>query len=160
MPAPLSVAIASALLVALWLLGRPRPRLTTRQDSAAIAALNREQIVRVLAEPVDASAASTATGPTLPPLPLPRSVGERQRFLSQLERWSRGSSEERLQAMRAASQWGQRAALPLLRRGRHDPDPQVALAAAQALERFRGRAAAPALLAQALPAPRRVSRTR
>lgn len=155
----ITAAGVAALLVALWLLGRPRPRLRSRQDTAAVAALNREQIVLVqtLASP---AAEDASSAPTQPSILLPRSAGERQRFLAQLERWSRGSSSERLRAMQASGQWGQRAALPLLRRGRHDPDPQVALAAAQALERFRGRAAAAPRGLQPLMPPRNVARTR
>ncbi|MEY3735699.1 MAG: hypothetical protein RLZZ624_758 [Cyanobacteriota bacterium] len=153
----LSVAAGSALLLALWLLGRPRPRLSSRQDTAAIAALNREQIVRLI-DPEDQAPAVSSEETALPLPPLPQQPAERVRFLAQLERWSRGGSQERLLAMQACAHWGQRAALPLLRRGRHDPDPAVALVAAQALERFRGRVAAPALAVQ--PLPRRVSRTR
>ena len=153
----LSVAAGSALLLALWLLGRPRPRLSSRQDTAAIAALNREQIVRLIEPEAQPPAAAPAVA-ALPLPPLPRRAAERVRFLAQLERWSRGDSQERLLAMQACAHWGQRAALPLLRRGRHDPDPAVALAAALALERFRGRVAAPSLPLQ--PLPRRVSRTR
>ena len=155
----LSVAIGSAVVLALWLLARPRPRLSSRQDMAAIAALNRDQIVRLI-EPGDGAAPGpvAAAAPELPPLP--RGAAERVRFLSLLERWSRGSNNERLLAMRACAHWGHRAALPLLRRGRHDPDPAVALTAAQALERFRGRSSVPAAQAQRLASPRRVSRTR
>lgn len=153
----LSVAAASALLVALWLLGRPRPRLSSRQDTAAIAALNREQIVRVIQPPEPAPA--TAGPPSSLPA-IPTSAAERLRFLAQLERWSRASTGDRLRAMQVCAQWGHRSVLPLLRRGRHDPDPGVALAAARGLERFRGRSAAPLHAAQPLPAPRRVSRTR
>ena len=155
----LSVAAGSALCLALWLLGRPRPRLSSRQDTAAIAALNRQQIVRLI-EPAEAppSAPVADAAPELPPLP--RGAAERVRFLSRLERWSRGSNSERLLAMRACAHWGHRAALPLLRRGRHDPDPSVALTAAQALERFRGRSSVPATQAQLPSSPRRVSRTR
>lgn len=159
MPSTLSVAGAFALFVVLWLLGRPRPTLTSRQDSSAIAALNREQIVRVL-DPVPANdrAVVSALESTVP---LPRTPGERQRFLAQLDRWSRGSNDDRLRAMRASAAWGQRSALPVLLRGRHDPDPRVSLAAAQALERFRGRSAASGQGdPQALRAPRNVSRTR
>ncbi|MFM8524906.1 MAG: HEAT repeat domain-containing protein [Cyanobacteriota bacterium] len=158
MPPTLSAAGAAALLVVLWLLGRPRPRLSSRQDTAAVAALNREQIVRVLRPEPEAEPKAPAVL-IEPVLPLPRTAAERHRFLRQLERWSRGSDSDRLRAMQASGRWGQRAVLPLLRRGRHDPDPRVALAAAQALERFRGRSAAPGGL-QALTAPRNVSRTR
>jgi len=158
MPPTLSAAGVAALLVLLWLLGRPRPKLTSRQDSSAIAALNRGQIVRVL-DPGPPKDGAPVMAPE-PTVPLPRSAGERQRFLAQLERWSRGSSEERLRAMRASAAWGQRSALPVLLRGRHDPDPRVAWAAAQALERFRGRSAAPGSNgAQAPRPPRNISRT-
>lgn len=159
MPPTLSAAGAAALLVVFWLLGRPRPRLSSRQDTAAVAALNREQIIRVL-EPGPAEPESVPATPAEPALILPRTAAERRHFLSQLERWSRGSDSDRLRAMQASARWGQRAVLPLLRRGRHDPDPRVALAAAQALERFRGRPAAAPSGVQTLTAPRNVSRTR
>ena len=45
---------------------------------------------------------------------------------------------ERLQAMQEAKRWGDRRCLPLLRRGQRDATVAVALAAARALEAFRG----------------------
>ena len=76
----------------------------------------------------------------------------------------RSGGASRLNAVRAARQWGDRATLPLLRQALRDPDPAVVLEAAAAIERFRGRPTQPrpeagrAVERQALP--RRVARTR
>ncbi|MEB3331787.1 MAG: HEAT repeat domain-containing protein [Synechococcaceae cyanobacterium] len=92
----------------------------------------------------------------------PRSVAQRRMLLRQLGQLARGDDRQRRQAMKLARRWGDRAALPLLRRGLHDPDPQVMREAALAIERFRGRPQAPvAAAARVQPAPpRNVSRTR
>ncbi len=82
-------------------------------------------------------------------------------FLTALEGLYRGDAASRLQAIQAAHRWGDRRSLPLLRRGLRDADPAVMLAAARAIERFRGRPAASAVKAVAYrsASPRKVSRT-
>ena len=69
---------------------------------------------------------------------LPDTPQEARDHLKWLEQLSRGSGAERLQAMQEAKRWGDRRCLPLLRRGQRDATVAVALAAARALEAFRG----------------------
>ncbi|MEB3183157.1 MAG: HEAT repeat domain-containing protein, partial [Cyanobacteriota bacterium] len=87
--------------------------------------------------------------------------GQERAYLARLVSLYRGEGEARLRAIEAIDQWGDRRALPLLRRALRDSDPLVMRAAALAIERFRGRTTAAAPLAAQPPAaPRRVSRTR
>ena len=53
--------VIAAVLAACWLLGRPRPKLLSSTDTAAVAALNRGQMELVLADP-----AAAATLPSAP----------------------------------------------------------------------------------------------
>lgn len=151
---------AALLLVLAWLITRRKPVTVLRStDASAVAALNRAQIARVApVAPADESvAASVATAATAanPTLPAAGDARGRATLLRTLRRQLQGSTPERLAAMRTAAGWGDRAVLPLLRRGLRDVDPQVVLAAAAGMASFRGRSAAPVQ-----PAPRRVSRTR
>ncbi len=152
---------AAALCLVLWLLRRPRPRLMPVDDGTAVAALNRAQIEQ-LRPPRAAAPDLQATAGGAAVSPLPSDERERVRFLRQLNAACRGSDAERRAAMSACLRWGDRAALPLLLRGRRDPDPHVAELAALGLERFRGRSAAAVALpiAQAEGLPRNVARTR
>jgi hypothetical protein len=170
-------AIAAAVLTVLWMTGRSRRPLLRSTDTAAVAALNRNQVrARTRTEAGTEAGADPAlpTGTSLrypwapgmatvgpPSLPLPATVGERSLFLRKLELWSRGDDQERRRAMRSARLWRHRDALPLLRRGLRDPDPAVVLEAAMAMEVFRGRPAArPRPPVQPVLLPRNVSRTR
>jgi hypothetical protein len=176
----LATAAAAAVLVSLWMLGRPRPRLMVPDDGRLVAALNRERIER-LHEAVagserpaqDTGDSSDADPGSLDVMPAPwaRAPGlpmpprERRRLLNRLAAAARGESQERVNAMSECLHWGDRAVLPLLRRGRLDPDPRVAALAAEGLSRFRGRPGPPGSSRKPLvpvqPArlPRNVSRT-
>jgi hypothetical protein len=95
------------------------------------------------------------------PLLIPPFVGGRAAYRAQLEGGFRGDPSARLAAIQAAHQWGDRLTLPLLRRGLRDSDPAVVLAAAKAIERFRGRPTPAALRnPQRAALPRNVARTR
>ncbi|MBD2422370.1 HEAT repeat domain-containing protein [Cyanobium sp. FACHB-13342] len=156
---PSLLAGSAAVLVALyWVLARRRPSVAATIDTQAIAALNRAQIALMAPAPA-------ASGPSLQPLPspdgllpLPATARERAAFRQRLAEQLGGDSPQRLAAIEAARRWGGRQTLPLLYRGLRDVDPAVVFAAAQAMERFRGRSTARPPLTQALP--RNVSRTR
>jgi hypothetical protein len=156
---PSLLAGSAAVLFALyWVLARRRPSLTATIDTQAIAALNRSQIALM------ASAQVAREVPPLPVpgldamLPLPVTPRERAAFRHRLAEQLAGDSAQRLAAMEAARRWGGRQTLPLLYRGLRDVDPEVVFAAAQAMERFRGRSGTRPPLTQALP--RNVARTR
>lgn len=87
-------------------------------------------------------------------------AGGKAAHLARLQALYRGDTAARLEAIRAASQWGDRLTLPLLRRALRDSDPTVIRAAVEAIEPFRGRSAAAAAVPQPSPRPRRVARTR
>jgi HEAT repeat protein len=84
----------------------------------------------------------------------------------QLRRLSMAFSRDpasRLEALRQARAWGDRATVPLLLRGLRDCDPAVVREATLAMERFRGRTAAVGVTQAppaGLPLPRNVARTR
>jgi len=190
MQASIAAALLAALLSAGWLLGRRRPALVRNPDTHDVAALNRAQISLVHsggASQPDLPPASrhrpspagtlaggnpdSRNGPRFPGSPsaflpppgtpggLPK--GQGRAYVARLGSLYRGDGEARLRAIEAAHQWGDRLALPLLRRALRDSDPLVMRAAALAIERFRGRTTAAAPLAAQPPAaPRRVSRTR
>ncbi|MCP9928554.1 hypothetical protein [Cyanobium sp. CH-040] len=162
--------VAALLLFAYWSLRRRSPVLLRSTDASSIAALNRAQIALVRGDAGDRSAVVAAAVPEpstsgADPAPIPPPPDARQRaiLLARLERQLSGDASSRLQAMRTARQWGDMAALPVLRRGLRDVDLAVVLEAAQGMERFRcsPRAAAGAGVAGAqLPLPRNVSRMR
>lgn len=132
---------ASVLAVLLWLLSRRRPQFTKaglRQTAASgpAPALTRVANASGVSQPAaaipnPALAAAAQLGPCLSP--------------AQLRAQARASLAsgltERLQAMQQLAVSADRTTLPLLLRGLRDPHPQVVLAAAQAMERFRGRTA-------------------
>jgi hypothetical protein len=138
MNTPLALA-ASLLAVVLWLVSRRRPQLqqpAVRHSSAAGVAVS-----QVLANAVVPS--------TRPPALVPGSscAGavsrlSRARLLSQSRAALVASPSERINAMQQLAASADRAVLPLLMRGLRDPHPGVVLAAAQAMERFRGRTSA------------------
>ncbi|MFM7360632.1 MAG: HEAT repeat domain-containing protein [Cyanobium sp.] len=167
-------AVSATLLVVLWLATRRRPRPFLRSaDTSAVAALNRAQIawVRPAEEPgeegeLDADAAASAALGGMEPtsagvagaglrLPAPGDARGRRRLLQRLAAAAAADPAERLEAMRIARRWGDRAVLPLLRRGLRDVHPAVVEQAALAMAAYRGRPAQPSSAR-----PRRVSRTR
>ncbi len=174
------IAATAALLLFFWIwFGRRRgPVLLRSTDTAAIAALNRAQIVAVQS-PVDPgppppvpcgsvseaapAGASDPSGPcwAVAELPGPADAAGRARLLRLLDRGLRGDAASRLLAVRTARAWGHAASLPLLRRALRDVNPAVVHEAAQALDRFRGRVDGAKPLFQ-LPAalPRNVALTR
>ncbi|MGB5134166.1 MAG: HEAT repeat domain-containing protein [Prochlorococcaceae cyanobacterium] len=159
--------VAALLLFVYWSLRRRSPVLLRSTDATAIAALNRAQIALVRG---DAAPRSADGALALPELPLaavatalirPADVRQRAQLLATLRRQLDGDAPLRLEAMRAASQWGHAAALPVLRRGLRDVDPAVVQEAARGMERFR---CCPRIQAGTsrtpVPLPRNVSRTR
>lgn len=158
---PSVLGAGAALLVVLsWLITRRRPVPVLRStDASAVAALNRAQITQVIA---------SAAAPQVPEamaeeghqvsvvLPAPGDARGRAELLRELAVQLQGATAERLAAITTAANWGDRAVLPLLRRGLRDVDPQVVLAASTGMAVFRGRTAGEGALAQIerLPLPR------
>jgi hypothetical protein len=169
----LLAAVGASLLAALWLLARRRPPAPSQRDVSDVVALNRAQITLARATVAPAAVASPAAdggggdadgGETTFPA-TPAGAGDRRLHLRHLEDLYRAGGDRRREAMKAARLWGHPAVLPLLRRGLRDPDPQVMVEAARAMEHFRGKPGAAAATArarspQATARPRRVARTR
>jgi hypothetical protein len=157
---------AVLLVLALWWAGRRKPiPLLRSTDGAAIAALNRAQIA-ALDRPevmvVDPSTAGTPEASPAAAVPDPGSPAGRALLLRRLVAALGQDPVTRLEAVNLARAWGHRCTVPLLLRGLRDSDPAVVRESVLAMERFRGRTAAPdpeCGLAQ-LPLPRNVSRTR
>ena len=162
----LTGAAAAAVIVVLWLLGRPRTTILRSTDTSAVAALNRSQMALVQTAGSGAAGAApmAAPGAAAPqPLPAAADLRGRRQLLVQLEQQFQAGGQPRRQAMATCGAWGHRAALPLIQRGLRDADPQVTELAAAAMARFRGRSSigtSPAASAQPLRLPRNVSRTR
>ena len=172
----LSGAAIAAVIAVCWLLGRPRPKLLRSTDASGVAALNRQQMELVAEAPADAPSGDVDGGDWamgIGDLPAmggagslgmhaatcwPRNARERVLLLTQLDTQFRLGGEARRQAMAIGAAWGHRAALPLLRRGLRDTDPEVVALAAGAMGRFRGSTAP--TTQPAAKAPRNVSRTR
>lgn len=158
----LSGAAIAAVIAVCWLLGRPRPRRILRStDTAAVAALNRGQIERLIS-----TAASDSDGPGASAQEAnqpassgwPRDVRGRAQLLRRLEGQFAAGGGQRREAIQLCAAWRHRATLPLLRRALRDGDPTVVALAAEAMTAFRGH---PAVAAQAAgKAVRNVSRTR
>lgn len=177
MPPSIPVALLMLLLAGGWVLGRRRVRPCLRStDATAVAELNRSQIERLRLPPASPDAIGE---PTLALTPAPSGAmagvspeveivaaasapaslwdGGRRSRLPQLQAWMLSSREQRLQALQIARQSSRDEALPLLRLGLRDPDPAVMAAAAAAMVRFRGRAAAGSQQRPSRPAdPRRL----
>ena len=132
MNTPLALG-ASLLAVLVWLISRRRPQL--QQAAGLHPAVPGAAVTRLASISGEVSAAAPGGGP----FPSPR-LSRAQR-LAQAGAALAGAPAEREKALLQLGQWGDRAALPLLQRGLRDPHPQVVLAAAQAMERFRGRTA-------------------
>lgn len=182
----LSGAAIAAVVAVCWLLGRPRRTILRSTDTAGVAAINRLQMERLLTNPMvgsstptpqwlqgthAAAAAATEAGQAhggMAPAPAiaflrPAQAHERAQRLRQLERQFSAGGALRRQAIAICAGWKDRDALPLIRRGLRDPDPEVMALAAAAMAGFRGRSAGPAAQRSPQPAgriPRNVSRTR
>ena len=156
----LTGAALAAVVAVCWLLGRPRRPLLRSTDTAAVAALNRSQIERVL----ESGSAGPSPEPPPPPEPAPCAwpgdARGRALLLRQLEQQFLRGGAARQQALAACGSWGDRAALPLIRRGLRDSDPVVVALAADAISAFRGRTSPAAVAQPAGKPPRNVSRTR
>ena len=159
----LSGAAIAAVIAVCWLLGRPRRTILRSTDTTAVAALNRGQMERLIERPTSEQN-GLAPGPSAAEATAmaawPRDARERGQLLRNLEQRFASAGAARRQAMALAATWGDRAALPLIRRGLRDSDPAVVALAAEAMESFRGRTTPGAPVQPAAKAPRNVSRTR
>lgn len=135
-----SIAIATPLLVALlWLFTRRQPRLS--RSSPASGPVSSPSLLQP-SMALGASAAVAIARPSGGAMQQSQlDVRGRAQRLAQASAALSADPAQRQQAMEQLGRWGDRAALPLLKRGLRDPHPQVVLAAAQAMERFRGRSA-------------------
>ncbi len=156
---------AVALLLMFWLLRRRTDPLPGSDHGRVVAAINRAQLER-LVEPALPAIPSAALAPVAPAFPWPAAHESgapldpcrRRQLLAELRTSAAGNPSERLAALAACLAWGDPACLPLLRRARFDPDPRVAVMAAEGIAAFRGRPAAVA--PQPARLPRNVARTR
>ena len=168
MSGSLLAAVAALFSLGLWLATRrrPAPRLAVSPPAFTdpVEALNPPQLALLPPAPVPHQVRPLSVGQPAPLAPLPRAGDARQRqlLLSRLGALMAGDRSQRLAAIQQAHRWGERAVLPLLRRGLRDVDPAVCAAAAQAIERYRGRIEAVPVAAQIpqVPLPRNVARTR
>lgn len=146
MQTPVAIS-ASVLAIVLWLLSRRRPGWTPAAP-ASPARADRSALVVASARQTPASDTPPLVGPTRPGL---SPQNRRQRLLG-LGAQLNGSPEQRLLALVQLAGWGDRSALPLLRRALRDPDLKVMGAAAAAIEPYR---ASPAKVGRQSAAPRR-----
>jgi len=174
----LSGGAVALVLLALWLLRRPRPQLMRSTDGAAVAALNRIQMELVVTEPAsDRGRGPLSSVKFIPELTVapgclgaalspgvhslqPSSLREVNAQLASRKAGYALGGPARRQALETCLSWGHRSALPLLHLGLRDADPVVAGLAARGLDRFRGRSGPSAGPAQAARLPRNVARTR
>ena len=68
----------------------------------------------------------------------PKSVKEQKDLKDHLRKLISGNPEERLKAITIADKWQSINVLPILRRGLKDSDSRVMVAAAQAIQKYRG----------------------
>ena len=148
--------VAAVVLAAiLYAVGRrPSKPFLRNPDVSSVAALNRAQVELVqtaVSEPeLEADQASLCDWQA------PSNPGDVLALQKRLRSAMDGSPDERLEAVRIAGLWQQRALLPLLRRGLRDSDSRVVEAAAAALD---GRRGAPVpQVAKAGRPPRNVAR--
>lgn len=148
-------AAAVVLAAILYAVGRrPSKPFLRNPDVSSVAALNRAQVELVQAAVAEAEVEADQV--SLGDWQAPSSPGDVLALQKRLRSAMDGSPDERLEAVRLAGLWGQRALLPLLRRGLRDADSRVVEAAAAALD---GRRGAPVLEpAKAARPPRNVAR--
>ncbi|MFZ9621646.1 MAG: hypothetical protein ACO289_10630 [Prochlorococcaceae cyanobacterium] len=159
MQTPLALG-ASLLAVLIWLISRRRPQLSMQPADRLAGASRSPAIARVLG----------ATSPATAPTALPGGVQQApvQRRLQRLRQLSVAMTKDpgsRLAVMQQLQVQPDRSALPLIKRGLRDSNPAVVLAAASAINVFRGRSAAapvdqPRLPRNAASLARSVVRTR
>lgn len=148
---------AALLVVLAWLLARRKPVVVLRStDASAVAALNRAQITQVqVMAGADEEEVLASTDTPLAAFEFPAAGAARGRaaLVQGLSLQLQGTTPERLEAITRAAGWGDRAALPLLQRGLRDVDPEVVLAAATGMAKFRGRTPGQAAVAKSNPVP-------
>jgi len=145
-PAAISAAVLAVLL---WFFSRRRAALMDHQGTAVRAAQRQSSTSFVQpATPAAHLPDPAMGGDALGRGDLQRSraaqpLGRRQR-LQRLAGELNASRVQRLAAVDQMVGWGDRAVVPLLQRALRDPHPEVVVAAAAAMARFRGRSAAAA----------------
>ena len=146
---------AVLLVVVVWLRSRSGRPMLRSTDASGVAALNRVQLSRVIAEPETVAADPVVTLDAWQP---PRSERECLELKTQLRLAMNAGPDERLEAVRIAARWGAASVLPLLRRALRDSDSRVVEAAAAAIAPQRGATRRPPV--QPSRPPRNVARTR
>jgi len=131
MQTPLAIT-ASLLAILLWLLSRRRPTVSPSLVAASQVRDAAGLVVTAATSAPPAEPAMQATGPCNSAVQ--QSRGQR---LQSLATQLKGTPEQRLLALVQLSGWGDRAALPLLKRALRDPHLQVMGAAAAAIDPYR-----------------------
>lgn len=138
MQTPLALG-ASLLAVLIWLISRRRPQLSAPSTDRLAGGLGSSAVARVL------SPTPPAAAPAALPVAAAAPAGRRLQRLRQLTVSMGRDPGSRLAVMQELQVQPDRRALPLIKRGLRDSNPAVVLAAASAINAFRGRpAAAPA----------------
>ncbi len=126
---------AITIVMALWLLGkRPDKQILQNRDASLIAGINRSQITLRQPQQEPYSLASNEEK-----WQAPQTAREKYELKVLLRKLMNSGPLDRLKAIEIASQWSNQYALPVLRRGLHDSDSLVIVAAAAAFEQLRGK---------------------
>jgi|GEM_PF-2800855 len=161
MQTPLALG-ASLLAVLIWLISRRRPQLSAQPSDRLTGGGCSSPLARVLSVTPPAAAPS---GPLAKPVAAAAPAGRRLQRLRQLSVSMGKDPGSRLAVMQELQVQPDRRALTLIKRGLRDSNPAVVLAAASAINAFRGRPAPapadqPRLPRNAAALARNVVRTR
>ncbi|MFL0789145.1 MAG: HEAT repeat domain-containing protein [Prochlorococcus sp.] len=139
MPNFVAGAAAFVLVMVLWGLGRrPGKSLLSSTDASNVAALNRVQLSLVESAFTPPEQLSAGVPTAEPDWQAPATVQERLSLQSKLSAAMAAGPDQRLEAVQRAAHWRHVSVLPVLRQGLRDSDSRVVVAAAEAMERYRG----------------------
>lgn len=139
MPNFLAGAAAFVLVMVLWGLGRrPSKALLSSTDASNVAALNRVQLSLVQSGGRASEQGCAGFSADDSDWGLPATLQERLFLQRKLSAAMAAGPDQRLEAVMLAARWGHASVLPLLRQGLRDFDSRVVVAAAEAIEVYRG----------------------
>lgn len=81
---------------------------------------------------------STDSGIAVNNLEIPKNIQQKINLIKKITTLSQGNPNARLEAIKISNAWGDRAILPILKKGLKDSDPRVVIEAASAMNKFRG----------------------